>query len=147
MEMTQREFKTFRDIVYKKCGINLHDGKQALLTARLAKRMRVVQIKAVSSYLELIRRDNNEFVNFIDSVSTNHTFFFRENHHCEFLLKNVDNSKYLKIWSAACSSGEEPYSVAIQLLDGGYRFDILASDISNTMLSLAKRGVYKKDKV
>lgn len=146
MQLTHREFKILSDIVYKECGINLHDGKQELLTARLAKRMRVVQIKAVSSYLELIRRDNNEFVNFIDSVSTNHTFFFRENHHCEFVLENVDKSMYLKIWSAASSSGEEPYSVAIQLLDRGYRFDILASDISNTMLSLAKRGIYHKDK-
>jgi len=147
VQLTQREFKILSDIVYKECGINLHDGKQELLTARLAKRLRIVQLKSVRQYLDLIKNDQNEFVNFIDAVSTNHTFFFRENHHCEFLLENEDNSKYLKIWSAACSSGEEPYSVAIQLLDGGYRFDILASDISNTMLSLAKRGIYHKDKV
>ena len=147
MQLTQREFRTLSDVVYNECGINLHDGKQELLSARLAKRLRISKIKKVSQYLDLIKRDQNEFVSFIDAVSTNHTFFFRENHHCEFLLKNEDNSNYLKIWSAACSSGEEPYSVAIQLLDNGYRFDILASDISNTMLSLAKRGIYHKDKV
>ena len=147
MQLTQKEFKILSDIVYKECGINLHEGKEELLTARLAKRMRVVKIKDVSNYLELIRKDQNEFVNFIDAVSTNHTFFFRENHHCEYVLKNVPNSTYLKIWSAASSSGEEPYSIAIQLLDKGYRFDIAASDISTTMLSLAKRGIYSNDKV
>jgi chemotaxis protein methyltransferase CheR len=147
VQLTQREFKAFRDIVYKGCGIHLHEGKRELLTARLSKRLRVVQLKRASQYLDLIKKDQNEFVNFIDAISTNHTFFFRENHHFEFLLKNVDNANCLKIWSAACSSGEEPYSMAIQLLDRRYRFDVVASDISNKMIFLAKRGIYHKDKV
>ncbi|MDY6949950.1 MAG: protein-glutamate O-methyltransferase CheR [Thermodesulfobacteriota bacterium] len=147
VELTEVQYRTLRDIVHEECGINLHEGKHELLKARLAKRMRSVRIGEVSEYLKLIEADKREFVNFIDAVSTNHTYFFRENHHCEFLTKTTDNSEYLKLWSAACSSGEEPYSIAIQLLEGSYRFDILASDISNTMLDVARRGVYHKEKV
>ena len=147
MESSDRNYTILRDIVYKESGINLHEGKLGLLKARLAKRMRIVRAPSVSKYIELIKKDTNEFFNFIDAVSTNHTFFLRENHHCEFILKNTDNSGYLKIWSAASSSGEEPYSIAIQLFDQGYKFSIFASDISNTMLALAERGVYHKDKL
>jgi len=147
MEATDRTYRILRDIVYEESGINLHEGKLELLKARLAKRMRVVKVESASNYLKLIRKDEDEFVNFIDAVSTNHTFFFRENHHCEFILRNIENPGYLKIWSAASSSGEEPYSIAVQLLDKGCRFEIFASDISNTMLALAKRGIYHKDKV
>ncbi|MDY6973585.1 MAG: CheR family methyltransferase [Thermodesulfobacteriota bacterium] len=147
VEASQRQYKKFIDIVYEECGINLREGKLELLKARLAKRMRNTKINSLRDYEQLIREDANEFLNFIDAVSTNHTFFFRENHHCEFVIRNVTNSNHLKIWSAASSSGEEPYSIAIQLLDKGYRFDIFASDISNTMLSLAKRGIYHKDRV
>lgn len=147
MELTEIQYRTLRDIVHEECGINLHEGKHELLRARLAKRMRTVKMGEVSEYLKLIERDQNEFINFIDAISTNHTYFFRENHHCEFVVKNTDKSEYLKIWSAACSSGEEPYSIAIQLLEGSYRFDIVASDISNTMLDMAERGIYHKDKV
>jgi len=147
VELTEMQHRTLRDIVYEECGINLHEGKHELLKARLAKRMRIVKTREVSEYLKVIEADPKEFVNFIDAVSTNHTYFFRENHHCEFVVKNTDKSEYLKIWSSACSSGEEPYSIAIQLLEGGYRFDIVASDISNTMLDVARRGIYHKDKV
>ena len=147
IDRTDRIYRVLKDIVYEESGINLHEGKLELLKARLAKRMRVIKVESISKYVELIRKDANEFVNFIDAVSTNHTFFFRENHHCEFILRNIDNPGYLKIWSAASSSGEEAYSIAVQLLDKGYRFSILASDISNTMLTLARRGIYHKDKV
>ncbi|MDY6986461.1 MAG: protein-glutamate O-methyltransferase CheR [Thermodesulfobacteriota bacterium] len=147
MELTEIEYRRLRETVYEECGINLHEGKHELLKARLAKRMRIVKIGKVREYLRLIERDEKEFVNFIDAVSTNHTYFFRENHHCEFIVKNTGKSEYVKIWSAACSSGEEPYSIAIQLLEGGYRFDVVASDISNTMLDIARKGIYHKDKV
>jgi chemotaxis protein methyltransferase CheR len=147
MEPTTRQSKTLRDMVYKECGINLHKGKEELLKARLAKRLRITKIDSVDKYMKLIREDEGEFLNFIDAVSTNHTFFFRENHHCEFILKNLKKSDYLKIWSAASSSGEEPYAVAVQLLERGFRFQIFASDISNAMLNLARRGVYNMGKV
>ena len=147
MVSANRQYKILQDLVYNECGINLHDGKLELLKARVAKRMRVTGIGSLDNYIELLGRDENEFLSFIDAVSTNHTFFFRENHHCEFLIQSVENSRYLKIWSAASSSGEEAYSIAVQLSDKGFRFDILASDISNTMLNLGKRGIYHRDRV
>jgi len=147
MEALTRQYDTLKDIVYQECGINLHEGKLSLLKARLAKRLRITRIDSIDKYIKLIKEDENELINFIDAVSTNHTFFFRENHHCEFILKTIENSGYFKIWSAACSSGEEPYSIAVQLLDMGYRFEIFASDISHTVLNLAQKGVYHKDKV
>jgi len=147
MEITTRQHQILSEKVYKECGINLHHGKLELLKARLAKRMRVVGINSTREYIDLIQKDEKEFLSFIDAVSTNHTFFFRENRHCEFMMANVDSSAYLKIWSAASSSGEEPYSIAVQLVNNGYRFDMFASDISNTMLTLAQRGIYYKDKL
>ncbi|MDY6843978.1 MAG: CheR family methyltransferase [Thermodesulfobacteriota bacterium] len=146
MQFTEKHYEILKDIVYEECGIDLHEGKLELLKARVAKRMRLLKLNTVSEYVKLVKKDEDEFINFIDAVTTNHTFFFRENHHCEFLLNAIDNSNYLKIWSAASSSGEEPYSIAIQLLDKRYRFEIFASDISNTMLRLARRGIYLKDK-
>ena len=147
MVSTDNSYKILRDLVYQESGINLHEGKLELLRARLAKRMRITKIKSVKNYIELVKNDEQEFTSFIDAVSTNHTFFFRENHHCEFIINTFDNSRFLKLWSAASSSGEEPYSVAVQLLERGLRFEIFASDISHTMLDMAKRGIYHKDKL
>ncbi|MDY7033965.1 MAG: protein-glutamate O-methyltransferase CheR [Thermodesulfobacteriota bacterium] len=147
MVTTESQYKKLRDLVYRESGINLHEGKLELLKARLAKRMRITRTQSVHEYMKLINSDANEFVNFIDTISTNHTYFFRENHHCEFIIRNIRNSDPLNIWSAASSSGEEAYSIAIQLLNEDFNFKIFASDISNTMLSLARRGIYHKDKV
>jgi chemotaxis protein methyltransferase CheR len=147
VELTKRQYNVLRDLVYRECGINLRISKLALLKARLSKRMRSLRIESITAYMDLIKSDSNELINFIDAVSTNHTFFFRENRHCEFLIKKLDNYHYLKIWSAASSSGEEPFSIAFQLLEGGFRFEIFASDISTSMLSTAKRAIYHKDKL
>lgn len=147
MGLSDSQYKVLSDIVYSECGINLHEGKLELLKARVAKRLRITKINSLEEYINLIKQDTTEFINFIDAVSTNHTFFFRENHHCEFLLKNIDNSRHLKIWSAASSSGEEPYSIAIQLLEKGAKFEMFASDISNSMIKAAKTALYYKEKL
>ncbi len=137
MNITAKQFKNFSDLVYNECGINLHDGKEQLLKARLAKRLRSTGINSVDEYIKLLGNDNQELIDFIDAISTNHTFFFRESHHFECL----ENS-HLKIWCAACSSGEEPYSIAIYCLEKGFRPTILATDISTNVLRLGERGVY-----
>ncbi len=147
MTASNKYFKQLSEIVYAECGINLHSGKKTLLQTRLSKCMRACSIKSVKDYLELIKRDANEFMNFIDAVSTNHTYFYRENHHCEYILSVTDKSEHLNIWSAASSSGEEAFSLSFQLLENGYAFNIYASDISTSMLNIGRRGIYHIDKL
>jgi chemotaxis protein methyltransferase CheR len=134
-------------IVYKESGVVLNEKKYSLLVARLAKRMRIMNISSVSDYIDLISSDPDEFNQFIDATTTNHTFFFRENKHCEYLLKTLDKEKPLKIWSAASSSGEEAFSLAVQLLDHSFSFNIFASDVSDSMLNLGRRAIYPNDRV
>ena len=137
MHLTPKQFKVFSELVYQESGINLHDGKLQLLQARLAKRLRHTQIESVDDYLKCIESDPQELLNFIDAVSTNHTYFFRESHHFDFL-----QSEYATIWCAASSSGEEPYSLAIACMEKGFRPTILATDISLHVLQTAQRGIY-----
>ena len=146
MKSVESQYKKLKDIVYKECGINLHEGKDELLKSRLSKRLRIKKIDSVDTYIKLIQNDKNELSNFIDTVTTNHTFLFRENRHCEFIKQALNISTHLKIWSSASSSGEEPYSIAVQLIESGYKFNMFASDISNEMLKLAQRGIYTMDK-
>jgi len=140
--ITAAQFRELAHMVYQESGIYLPESKLGLLKARIAKRLRVLRIDTASEYISLIRGDAIEFGNFIDAVTTNHTFFFRENSHCEFILKHMDNSRHIDIWSAACSSGEEPYTIAVQLMNRSFRFSIHASDISNSVLQIARNGIY-----
>ncbi|MDP3283470.1 MAG: CheR family methyltransferase [Desulfobacterales bacterium] len=141
MDMTSGQFKQFCELVYSECGINLRDGKQQLLQARLSKRLRSTGIDSVAEYLTVLENDSQELTRFLDAVSTNHTYFFRESHHFEHL-----STDHLKIWCAASSSGEEPYSVAIYCLEKGFRPSILASDISTRMLEIGQNGIYPVEK-
>jgi chemotaxis protein methyltransferase CheR len=144
--ISDSQFKNLSDIVYKVSGISLNDSKKNLLKARIAKRLRSTKILSVTDYIHLIEKDEYEFKRFIDGITTNHTYFFRENKHCEFLINTMSRSHPLKIWSAASSSGEEAYTIAIQLLEENFNFRIYASDISDTMLETAVRGVYPLDR-
>lgn len=141
MDMTSGQFKRFCELVYSECGINLNDGKQQLLQARLSKRLRSTGIDSVAEYLKVIENNPQELMFFLDAISTNHTYFFRESHHFEHL-----GCDHLKIWCAASSSGEEPYSVAIHCLEKRFRPSILASDISTRMLEIGSNGVYAIEK-
>jgi len=141
MSLSERQFKELRELVYHACGINLHNGKRQLLQARLSKRLRRTGIKSVQKYLDVLEKDEEELIHFLDAVSTNHTLFFRESQHFEVL-----NSSHRNIWCAACSSGEEPYSVAIDCLEKGFRPSILATDISTNVLGMARRGIYPWEK-
>ncbi len=145
--LTPEQHQTLSEMVYLESGVVLSEKKRTLLMARLAKRMRATQTESVSDYIDLICRDPNERINFIDATTTNHTYFFRENTHCEYLLRNWDSTRPLKIWSAASSSGEEAFSLAIQLLDHSFSFDIYASDVSDSMLNLGRQAIYHKDRL
>jgi len=162
--LSEKEFRTISDLVYKHCGINLHAGKKELVRARLAKRLRALNIKSFSEYIKfaLSEASGNEFTSLIDSLSTNLTSFFREPAHFEHLRKvfypammqqkRACNDFKIKAWSAGCSSGEEPYSLAISLLDSvndkaKWDIKVLASDISTRVLAKAKQGIYDKKRV
>lgn len=164
LELSEKDFRTISDLVYKYCGINLHDGKKELVRARLAKRLRILKIRSFPEYIEYALSDpnKNEFTALIDALSTNLTSFFREIQHFEYLKKvfypamierkRAEKNYRIRVWSAGCSSGEEPYTIAITLLDAlppGEPWDIrvLATDISTTMLESAKAGIYDQKRV
>jgi len=145
--LSPKQHQKLSRIVYKETGIVLDGKKYSLLVARLSKRMRITKTSSVSEYISLISSNQEEFTEFIDATTTNHTFFFRENKHCEYLIKTLDKKKPLKIWSAASSSGEEAFSIAVQLLANSFSFNIFASDVSDSMLNLGRRAVYLKERV
>lgn len=160
----EREFRVISDLVYEHCGINLHDGKKELVRARLAKRLREGNFRSFSEYIRYVLDDptGSEFTILVDALSTNLTKFFREEQHFEYLrsrllprlleTKQHHHDFRIRGWSAGCSSGEEPYSVAITLLEavqGRGRWDVklLATDVSTRMLERAQEGVYDKGRI
>jgi chemotaxis protein methyltransferase CheR len=164
IELNDKEFKKFSQLVYDRCGICLTDGKKELVKARLGKRIRAGQFKSFHDYYEYIVNDTSgkELINLLDSISTNFTFFFREPKHFEYFkdvfLPDLMNRKRnpihksIRIWSAGCSSGEEPYSLAITLLEAIenpllWNILILATDLSTRMLQIAETGIYPMEKV
>ena len=163
LNLPDRLYQQFSRLVYDQCGINLHEGKKALLQARLNKRLRATGIGSYEEYFHLITSPNSssEFIHFLDSVSTNLTFFFRESQHFEFLdkilpellaRKQKEGAARLRVWSAGCSTGEEPYSLAMCILahiPDSLRWDfrILATDISTRTLEVACKGTYSDERM
>ena len=164
-DITDSDFKRVSDIIYKHCGINLHEGKKTLVRARLAKRMRATKIRDVKEYLDyaLTTKDQKEFYDLVDSISTNLTSFFREKVHFDLLKENFipnmitrqakhGGPKKFRIWSAGCSTGEEPYTMVMTLLEAfkdnpGWDIKVLASDVSTRVLNKANSGLYELDRV
>lgn len=135
-KVTDREFKRYCAIVHEECGIHLTDEKRQLLNARLSKRLRKLGVQA-DAYLRIIERNPDERSRFLDAVSTNHTFFFRESRSFRFIDETCKH-----IWCAAASSGEEPYSLAAYCYSRNIHTSIWATDISSTCLDKARRGIY-----
>ena len=145
------ELTELKSLVYKTCGINLHEGKLELLKSKVAKRMRMTHMN-VQEYLSHLRSNEREVIEFIDTITTNHSFFYRENKSIEHIVKQFGSHpkrevKHFKVWCAACSTGDEPYTTAVQLKALGVTFSILATDISHSVLAVAQKGIYKNDKV
>ena len=151
-ELTDRQFKKISDIIYSECGIVLKSGKEALVRARLTKRLRALKMGGVGQYLKYLLGDNGreELGLLVDVMTTNKTSFFREMAHFDFLGETILpklTGRRLRFWSAACSSGEEPFSLAMFLLDkrpdfGSRDVKILATDISPTILEKARKATY-----
>lgn len=158
--MDAKVFDKFREIVYEKSGISLSSGKESLVSARVAKRMRALNLDDYKAYLDLVLRDETgeEVVLLLDAISTNVTSFFREPAHFEVLGALLEKwaaagQKRFRLWSAACSSGEEPYTMGMTVSEtlGAHRGDhdvrILATDISTRILRHSMAGVYTKERV
>lgn len=157
-ELTDAEFQAISNLVKDFAGINLHEGKRELVKARLNKRLRALGMTNFQQYLDYVQKDpgGEEFVVMLDALSTNLTFFFREPEHFKYLsgevlpglLKRNAASKRIRVWSAGCSSGEEPYSIALLLSEfladkKGWDARVLATDLSTRVLGVAKRGIYE----
>lgn len=165
VRLTDAQFQKFGSLIYQKTGIYLKPEKKELLNARLGKRLRVHGFDSFRKYYDYVIGDKTgeELVQLIDVVSTNFTSFFREQAHFDFLTETAlptfikegrdgGSRREIFFWSAACSSGEEPYTLAMVVEDffernPGWRFQIIATDISTRVLTRAARGVYSDDKL
>lgn len=141
MKLTDRQRHILLKIIHQVCGMRVEKFLERLNRV-LEERVRATRMRSVDKYIDLLRNNPIEVANLVSVLTINWTFFFRENQQIEFLLENLGRSKYLRIWSAACSIGAEPYSVAIQFLAKGFKFEILATDISDIALDKSKKGIY-----
>lgn len=156
--ITKQEYDHIRTLLYDESGISLGENKQSLVVSRLSKRLRDLQLDNFDAYYEFVTSDASgaEFTRMLDLLSTNKTDFFREPKHFEFLrdtiLPGLEKEKKIRIWSSACSTGEEPYTIAITLHEGvqhpeRWNFQVLASDISTRVLAHAAAGLYAEDRI
>lgn len=153
--LNQREIDRVIELARRSCGIDLSKGKKELIQARLAKKMREGHFSSFRDYYDHVAADRtgDELAALLDALTTNFTSFLREPAHFEFLRREIVPSVTgpIRIWSAACSTGEEPYSIAISLFEelgpvARNRVRILASDISTRALAIAERGVYESSR-
>ena len=153
--LTEEEFSKFRVLIYDESGIHFSDTNRAILESRLRERLKKSNLGTVAEYYQLIRREEGELKILLDSVTTNLTRFFRNTAHFQTFehyvvpqiveKKKPLSKKEVRIWSAGCSTGEEPYSLAItlkEILPPGYQVEIVASDLSLKSLMAAKEGYY-----
>jgi chemotaxis protein methyltransferase CheR len=159
-DLSDKDYQTIAAFVHKTAGINLLEGKKELVRTRLSKRMRALKFHDFKTYFQYVMNDasGEEIVFLLDALATNLTSFFREPQHFQYMAKELlprweqqcraKNSRRLRIWSAACSSGEEPYTIAMVALDKspyfaqGGDFKILATDLSTKVLNIAQNGTY-----
>ncbi|AAX17385.1 CheR family methyltransferase [Borrelia turicatae] len=165
IKINQEEFNRLTKIIYNNFGINLNDKKKLLIESRLSSTIRAKNLSNFTEYINYLEKQNNQIslIELVDKISTNHTYFFREPNHFEFLEKKLlpkmlkqmaqSREEEIRIWSAGCSSGEEPYTIAMILNEYinnnkiHCKAKILATDISITVLNEAKMGIYSEDRV
>ncbi|HZS44591.1 MAG TPA: protein-glutamate O-methyltransferase CheR [Blastocatellia bacterium] len=157
VELADKHFKAVSERLYKLCGINLTDGKEGLVKSRLLKRLRHLGLENFDQYFDYLDKDKTgkELSTMVDSLTTNKTSFFRESSHFDYLQMNLfpeiaAQGGHCRIWSAGCSTGEEPYTIGMLLCEAFSNIErmnirILATDISNQVLARASAGVYDEE--
>lgn len=153
--ITDQEFALFQRLIYKIAGISLSDVKKVLLVGRLQKRLRHYQLDTFSQYYRMLASGNNpeELQTMVDLLTTNETYFFREPKHFDFLRDEIllkwRSPNTFRVWSAASSSGEEAYTLAMVLADSlpNKPWEIVGSDISTQVLDKARRGHYPLNRI
>jgi chemotaxis protein methyltransferase CheR len=159
--ISNADFGRLRSLIYEQSGISLNADKKTMLELRIKRRVRGLNLNSFAEYCEYLfgpKGQKQEIVHLIDVVSTNKTDFFREPDHFDFLAQKAlpdlmarnESGRPLLFWSAGCSTGEEPYTLAMvlseyRLAQPGFRFRVLATDISTTVLAKAGKGVFKRD--
>lgn len=146
-------------LVYERCRIRLHDGKHQLIKARLGKRMRRLGLETLGEYCDYLRQsgDEEELTHLVDALTTNYTHFLREKDHFEFLVGTalpglLKGQKKFQIWSAACATGEEPFTIGFYLAEhfplmSGWDWRIQATDVSTQALARAQQGIYAEERL
>jgi chemotaxis protein methyltransferase CheR len=152
---SRADFDRVRQLIYQHAGISLHDGKHAMVYSRLSRRLRDTGHRSFADYLQWLEQASGpqadqEWQEFVNCLTTNLTSFFREEHHFHCLADDLKavNTKPVRIWCCAASTGEEPYSIAMtcaESLGSGAQVQIVASDIDTNVLNTARRGVYSAD--
>jgi chemotaxis protein methyltransferase CheR len=159
--ISNADFGRLRSLIYAQSGINLNVEKKTMLELRIKRRLKSLELASFSEYCEYLfdhQGQKEEMIHFLDVVTTNKTDFFRESEHFDYLAQKAlpelmaryGRERKIVVWSAGCSSGEEPYTLAMvmsefALANPGFQFKILATDISTTVLAKAKMGVYPED--
>lgn len=156
---TDHHFQTIRHQIGQYAGINLSDSKRDMVYSRLVRRLRAHRFNSFDDYLQLLADgESGERVHFINALTTNLTSFFRERHHFDYLTATVlplieqRGDRRLRIWSAGCSTGEEPYSIAMTVADylkgkPGWDIKIYATDLDTNVVGVGKYGVYDAERV
>jgi chemotaxis protein methyltransferase CheR len=157
LRLSFKQFDKISRLVYQISGIDLHEGKEELVKARLLKRLRYLKLPDFDQYLKYVANDKSgtEVGAMVDMLTTNKTHFFRESEHLNFLKDDIIPGLVkgpIRIWSAGCSSGEEPYSIAITLNEsisdiGSRDIRILATDISDRMMERARQGLFDEETI
>jgi len=149
---TNADFDRVQDLIYRRAGISLHDGKHAMVYSRLSRRLRDTGHHSFKEYLAWLEStDGAEWQEFVNALTTNLTSFFREQHHFQIFaehLKSKHATHPWRVWCSAASTGEEPYSIlltALEALGNRPHFTLMASDIDSKVLATAANGVYKAD--
>lgn len=159
---TDTHFRKISQLVGDSTGIRLTEAKKDMVYSRLARRLRQVGMSDFGAYLEFVENDESEqeLAQLVNAITTNLTAFFRENHHFEYLKNNVipellernGRERRIRIWSAGCSTGEEPYSIAMAVREAmlgktGWDVRILATDLDSEVVATAQAGVYTTERV
>jgi chemotaxis protein methyltransferase CheR len=154
------DFEALRKLVKDLTGISLTEQKRELVYGRLSRRLRALKLDSFAEYRQLLASDDTELVHLCNAITTNLTAFFREQHHFVHLRDQILRplaadraaTRRMRIWSAGCSTGEEPYSIAMSVLEAlpdlsGWDIRILATDLDSDVLERARRGMYPAERV